>query len=409
MKILIINCGSSTLKFKVIETGHDTPLGHERSLAGGIIDGIGRLGEIRFAAEDGEGLREEREIRDHEMATDMMFDYLESIGLMKADGIEVVGHRVVHGGYRFVEPAIIDDKVIDTIEAMRNIAPLHNDPSLKAIRVARARLGSHFPMVAVFDTAFHRDMPERASYYAIPIELADKHHIRRYGFHGLAHRFMTDRYAMISGKSLGEIRLVTLQLGNGCSATAIDGGRSVDTSMGFTPLEGLMMGTRSGDVDPHLPGFLARHEGVEVEEVEGWLNTRSGLFGVSGCSQDMRELLKKESEGDPKASLAVEMFCYRVKKQIGDYLAALGGADAVVFGGGIGENSPEIRSRICAGMEWCGLALDEDINTGTIGSENRISKDNARIHAYVIRVDEEAVIARDTALCLHLLSEHLQR
>ncbi|MBU4321407.1 MAG: acetate kinase [Nitrospinae bacterium] len=409
MNVLIINCGSSTLKFKVMETRHDTPSCHERILAGGIIDRIGGQGEIRFKTEDGEDLREVREVKDYEIASDIMFDWIESIGLMKPGGIEAVGHRVVHGGYRFVEPAIIDDEVIDAIEAMRNIAPLHNDPSLKAIRSARARLGPHFPMVAVFDTAFHCNMPESASRYAIPIELADKHRIRRYGFHGLAHRFMAERYAIITERPLKELRLVTLQLGNGCSATAIDGGRSVDTSMGFTPLEGLMMGTRSGDVDPHLPGFLARHEGVDIEEVEDWLNRRSGLLGVSGHSNDMRELLGKKSKGDLRASLAVEIFCYRAKKQIGAYFAAIGGADAVIFGGGIGENSPEVRARICAGMEWCGLALDEDINAGTIGSENRISKDSARIHVYVIPVDEEAVIVRDTVLCLHIINRHLRR
>ncbi len=409
MNVLAINCGSSTLKFKVIETGRDTHLVHERSLASGIVDGIGRRGEIKFATENGEGLKEEREVKDHEMATEVMFDWLESIGLMEPGGIEAVGHRVVHGGYRFVEPTLIDDEAIDAIEAMRYIAPLHNDPSLKAIRAARARLGPQFPMVAVFDTAFHRNMPERASLYAIPIELADKHRIRRYGFHGLAHRFMAEQYAMISGKSLGEVRLVTLQLGNGCSATAIDGGRSVDTSMGFTPLEGLMMGTRSGDVDPHLPGFLARHEGVDIEEVEEGLNRGSGLLGLSGYSHDMRKLLKKESEGDPKASLAVEMFCYRVKKQIGAYFAAIGGADAVIFGGGIGENSPVVRARICEGMEWCGLTLDEDINARTVGLENRISKDSAGIHAYVIPVHEDVIIGRDTVLYLHLIKRHLRR
>jgi len=397
MKVLAINCGSSTLKFRVIESDINTPLGQERRLAGGLVDRIGRLGEVKFVTENGECFQETTEIADHGMATQRVFDWLKSLGLMEQDGIEAVGHRVVHGGSRFVEPTLINDRLIDAIEAMKYLAPLHNDPSLKAIRAANRILDPAIPMVAVFDTAFHSRMLEQASYYAIPPELTMKHHIRRYGFHGLAHRYMTERYAVITGESLEGVKLVTLQLGNGCSATAVEGGHSVDTSMGFTPLEGLMMGTRSGDIDPHLIGYLAQREGVDIDEVEGWLNTRSGLLGVSGLSQDMRELLKAESQGDENAALAVEMFCYRVKKQIGAYLAALNGADAVVFGGGIGENSPAVRARICTGMEWCGLIIDDEQNAKTVGSENRITKDSARIHAYVIPVDEEIIIARDTA------------
>jgi len=255
-------------------------------------------------------------------------------------------------------------------------------------------------MVATFDTAFHRTLSEGASRYAIPLELADKHRIRRYGFHGLAHRYMTERYAAITGTPLEGVKLVTLQLGNGCSATAIEGGRSVDTSMGFTPLEGLMMGTRSGDVDPSLAGFLARREAVDIEAAEAWLNTRSGLLGVPGRSSDMRELLEAEAAGDDRAALAVEMFCYRARKYVGACLAALGGADAVVFGGGIGENAPPVRARICAGMGWCGLMLDEERNARTVGSEGRISTDDSWVHAYVIQVNEAAIIAADTARCL---------
>jgi acetate kinase len=243
-------------------------------------------------------------------------------------------------------------------------------------------------------------MPERASRYAIPQELAAKHHIWRYGFHGLAHRYMTERYVAITSTPMARVKLITLQLGNGCSATAVEGGRSLDTSMGFTPLEGLMMGTRSGDVDPSLVAFLARREGVSVEAVEGWLNTRSGLLGVSGRSRDMRELLEAERQGDHRAALAVEMFCYRVRKCIGAYLSVLGGAHAIVFGGGIGENAPTVRARICVGMDWCGLTLDQDRNAATIGVEERISADYAKVHAYVIPVDEAVIIARDTAGCL---------
>ena len=400
MKILVINCGSSTLKFQAIELNENAPLGRERRLGHGLVDRIGRRGEMKFVAENGERFQETTEITDHGMAARRVFEWLKSLGLMGQDGIEAVGHRVVHGGPDFVEPTLVDDRVIDAIETMRYLAPLHNEPSLKAIHAARAILGATLPMVAVFDTAFHSGMPERSSRYAIPNELAMKHHIRRYGFHGLAHRYMVERYAMITKKVLEKVKLVTLQLGNGCSATAINGGRSVDTSMGFTPLEGLMMGTRSGDVDPHLIGYLVNREGVNISEVEKWLNGKSGLLGISGSSQDMRELLMAESQGDENAALAVEMFCYRVKKQIGAYLATLDGAEAVIFGGGIGENSPTVRARICEGMEWFGMAIDENRNNSMTGIEGKISTDDAKVEIYVITVDEAVMIARDSGDCL---------
>jgi acetate kinase len=289
---------------------------------------------------------------------------------------------------------------LEAIEAISNLALLHNHPSIQAIRAAKNTLGSSIPVVAVFDTTFHSNMPERACRYPIPAELTEKYHIWRYGFHGIAHRFMTERYMVITSTPLEKIKIITLQLGSGCSATAVQGGCSVDTSMGLTPLEGLMMGTRSGDVDPHLPGFLAQREGISVSEAEVLLNTKSGLLGVSGYSQDMRELLKRESEGDENAALAVEMFCYRVQKQIGAYLAALRGTDAVIFGGGIGENSPEVRSRISEGMEWCGMVIDKDRNKNMIGKEGRISADDAKVGIYVIPVDEAVMIARDAVHCL---------
>jgi acetate kinase len=394
MKILVINCGSSTLKFQLIETDGDAA----RRLARGIVDRIGGRANIDFAPAEGEPRQETAAVGDHDQATRQVLAWLESVSLLGA--LDGVGHRVVHGGDRFLEPTLIDDEVVAAIEALTDLAPLHNAPSLRAIRAARAVLGAGAPMVATFDTAFHRTLPERASRYAIPLELADRHRIRRYGFHGLAHRYMTERYAAISATPLEQVKLVTLQLGNGCSATAVEGGRSVDTSMGFTPLEGLMMGTRSGDVDPSLAGYLARREGVDIEEAEAWLNTRSGLLGVSGRSSDMRELLDAEAGGDERAALAVDMFCYRVRKYVGAYLAGLGGANAVIFGGGIGENAPLVRARICAGMGWCGLTLDEERNARTVGSEERISTDDSRVHAYVISVDEAAVIARDTVRCL---------
>ncbi len=348
MKVLVINCGSSTLKFELMEMGEDTssPSRRERRLAWGIVDKIGRHGSAEFDTEQGKSLREVREVADHSEATRLVLAWLESANVYEIGGLNAVGHRVVHGGERFAEPTLIDSQVLEAIDEVSNLAPLHNLPSLAAIREARSVLGTAIPMVATFDTAFHRTLPEPASHYAIPSELAAKHHIRRYGFHGLAHRYMMERYAAMTAAPLEEAKLITLQLGNGCSATAIEGGRSVDTSMGFTPLEGLIMGTRSGDVDPTLAGFLARREHVEIETAEDWLNTRSGLLGVSGLSTDMRELLEAERGGEEQASLAVEMFCYRIKKYIGAYLAVLNGADGIIFGGGIGENTPEVRARI---------------------------------------------------------------
>jgi acetate kinase len=398
LKVLVINCGSSTLKFELIETDGGAGPDQQRRLAHGIVDRIGGPAVLEFAVGDDERHRETARVDDHDDATRRVLGWLGSTGLLGS--LDGVGHRVVHGGDRFQEPTLIDDDVVAAIEALTDLAPLHNAPSLRAIRAARVVLGSDVPMVATFDTAFHRTLPERAWRYAIPLDIAQKHRIRRYGFHGLAHRYMTERYAAITATPLERVKLVTLQLGNGCSAAAVEGGRSVDTSMGFTPLEGLMMGTRSGDVDPSLAGFLARREGVDIEEAEAWLNTRSGLLGVSGRSSDMRELLEAEAGGDGRAALAVDLFCYRVRKYVGAYLAALGGADAVVFGGGIGENAAPVRAQICAGMGWCGLTLDEERNARTVGSEGRISRDDSRVHAYVILVDEAAVIARDTMRCL---------
>jgi acetate kinase len=395
MTVLTINCGSSTLKFQLLRVTPGRTAGVSAdSLARGGVDRVGGGGRFEAAVSGGVPVRETY-AGDHADATRRVFDWLRGAGLL--DDLEAVGHRVVHGGDRFATPAVIDDEVLRAVEAVSDLAPLHNRPALAAIHAARAALGGRVPMVAVFDTAFPRTLPPRAAHYAIPSELAEKHSVRRYGFHGIAHRYMAERYAELAGPSA---RLVTLQLGNGCSAAAVDGGRCVDTSMGFSPLEGLMMGTRSGDIDPSVVGYLAAREGVGPADVEGWLNTRSGLLGVSGRSPDMRDLLRAEAGGDARAALAVEMFCYRVRKCVGAYLAALGGADAVVFGGGIGENSPAVRDRVCAEMAWCGLRLDPHANAAAVGNEGRISPDGATIHAFVIPVDESIVIARDTLGCL---------
>ena len=401
MKVLIFNCGSSTLKFEVLALDEDTASGQEQQLARGIIERVGGDAMLKFTNDRGQRLQETAKVTDHGSATRHALDWLKSLGYLEANGIDGVGCRVVHGGPHFLEPTLIDDRVLEAIETISHLALLHNHSSIKAIRAAKVMLGSAIPMVAVFDTTFHSDMPDRACRYPIPVELTEKHHIWRYGFHGIAHRYMLERYEVATSTPLEKTRIITLQLGSGCSATAIQRGRSIDTSMGLTPLEGLMMGTRSGDVDPHLPGFLAQREGISLAEAETLLNKKSGLLGVSGYSQDMRELLQRESEGDPDATLAIEMFCYRVQKQIGAYLAVLGGAEAIIFGGGIGENSPPVRSHICAGMEWCGIAIDENRNNNMIGREGEISADDAKVKIYVVPVDEAVMIARDTVHCLH--------
>ena len=400
MRVLVVNCGSSTLKFQLIDTAkEDAAPAAERHLARGVIERIGKQASLDFQA-GSHAYQDTAAIADHEEASRRMLAWLDTAGFLAPGGLDAVGHRVVHGGPDFVAPARLDDDVIAALTQLRELAPLHNEPALAAIQAARAVLSDRVPMVAVFDTAFHYTMPAWAAQYAIPRHLATKYHLRRYGFHGLAHRSMSEGYAALTATPLDQCRLITLQLGSGCSAAAIEAGRSVDTSMGFTPLEGLMMGTRSGDVDPALPGFLARKEGVETAEVESWLNTRSGLLGVSERSNDMRELLAAAGQGEAGAELAVAMFCYRVRKYIAAYLAVLNGADAVLFGGGIGENAPEVRARICVQMEWCGLRLDMARNTAAHETPARISTDDATLHAYVMPVDEAGIIARDTAHCL---------
>ena len=392
MKILVLNCGSSTLKFQLIETHGATV---QRKLARGVVDRIG--GESTFKFEViGDPAQEGKVAADnHEAATVKVIEWLNSNS--RLGSVEAVGHRVVHGGDKFESAVRIDESVIKILDSLCDLAPLHNPSSVRGIHAARKVLGVAVPMVAAFDTSFHQTIPERAAVYALPYELATRHNIRRYGFHGLAHQYSATRYGELAGKAPDQINIVTLHLGNGCSACAIRNGMSIDTSMGFTPLEGLVMGTRSGDLDPALVAHLARLEGID--ETETLLNSRSGLLGVSGISSDMRELIAVY-EKNPRARLAIDVFCYRARKYLGAYLAALEGADAVVFSGGIGEHLPFIRKEICGGMEWCGLLLDHAQNDSVVGREGRISAAEARIQVFVIPSDEEAVIARATASLL---------
>jgi acetate kinase len=397
MRVLVLNCGSSTLKFQLIEVETGSPsTANERKLAVGLVDRIGGDASYRFTAGDGAPMEGRATIHDHDRAVRAVTDWLDSAELRRPDA---VGHRIVHGGDRFTGAALIDDGVIAALEALCELAPLHNPGALKGIRAARAILGDAVPMVAVFDTSFHHTIPEFAATYALPHELAQKHKIRRYGFHGLAHQYDSARYAALAGKRDAEVNVVTLHLGNGCSVSAIRGGRSVDTSMGFTPLEGLVMGTRSGDLDPALVSYLARKESVAAAEVEGWLNQRSGLLGVSGLSSDMRELIAAY-EANSRARLAVEVFCHRARKYLGAYLAVLGGAEAVIFSGGIGENAPLVRERICRDMEWCGMMLDPSLNAAVHGQDGSISRADSPIKVFVIHTDEETIIARETARAL---------
>jgi acetate kinase len=406
MRILVINSGSSSIKFRLAEIVEENGTVATRpALLEGAVKGIGGAGSLDVGGEQLSRSTLVVEARDHTQAMRVVMSWLgDSPG-----SIEAVGHRVVHGGDRYVESTVITDQVEAGIDALSELAPLHNPACLAGIRGAKAALGSTVPMVAVFDTAFHRTMPEVARHYAIPTELADRHHIRRYGFHGIAHASLANGYAVCTGNSLKEARIITLQLGNGCSVAAIDKGKSVDTSMGFTPLEGLVMGTRSGDIDPSIVSYLSEREKVEPAEVERWLNQRSGLLGLSGRSNDMRELLRAvEQEGDQCAEFAVDLFCYRVRKYLGAYLAVLGGADAIVFGGGIGENAPEVRKRICRNMGWCGLRIKADLNHTAVGlrpgSGGKISTDDSRVAVYVVAADEETWIAKETARCVRAIN-----
>jgi acetate kinase len=385
MIVLALNCGSSSIKFQAV----DTEARHR--LARGLIERLGERAHARFQAPGAANVDEAAPIPGYAEGVHRITGWLERIGVT----VEAVGHRVVHGGARFVEPALVDEAVMAAIEALDELAPLHNAPSLAGIRAARAVLGG-LPMVAVFDTAFHARLPPHASTYAIPEALAARHGIRRYGFHGTSYRSVLTGYGELTGRRPEGDRIIALHLGNGCSVSAIAGGRSVDTSMGLTPLEGLVMGTRAGDLDPAIVDYLARREGVTAAEVTRWLNTRSGLSGLSATSSDVRDLLAAEAS-DPRARLALDVFCYRARKYVGAYLAVLGGADALVFSGGIGEHASIIRARIVAGMEWCGVTLDAARNEEAVGRAARISAEGARLAAYVIPTDEERVIAEETA------------
>jgi acetate kinase len=409
MNVLVLNCGSSSVKFQVIATdpGRIAQNADQR-LARGIIERIGGEAVCSFQIEGKPKQLSTAQLRDIRAAVDFITRWICSAesgidAIQSVSDIHAVGHRVAHGGEQFTQSALIGEDVLRGIEDSIDLAPLHNPSNIKGILAARELFGAGMPQVAVFDTAFHQTLPEHAYLYALPYQFYRRHKIRRYGFHGTSHRYVAYRYRHLLNIPREQVNIITLHLGNGCSATAIKAGNSIDTSMGLTPLEGLVMGTRSGDIDASIIDFLMSKEGLTTQEIEGLLNKQSGLLGISGLTNDMRELLDEARENkDRRALLAIELFCYRARKYIGSYLAAMGGADAIVFTGGIGENSAEIRSRICQGLEWCGLQLDTAVNSAkTNGKEGLISATDSRLKAYVIPTDEELLIARDTVRCVH--------
>lgn len=393
MKILVINSGSSSLKYKLFD------MERERELAAGLIEKIGEK-EGHSTLKAGRTIEHHDPVTDHAAAFSLMTRDLIASGVIASlDDVDAVGHRVVHGGEKFSDPTLIDNEVAETIEALIPLAPLHNPANLTGIKAARDAAGA-IPHVAVFDTAFHQSMPKHAYLYALPHELYETLGIRRYGFHGTSHRFIAKEAAQFLGKPLDSLNMITLHLGNGDSAAAIRQGKSIDTSMGMTPLEGLIMGSRSGDVDPEIIFFLMNKLDKSPEAIDRMLNKESGLKGICGAN-DMREIIAMAKSGDEWADLAVKMFVYRVKKYIGAYAAILGHLDCVVFTGGIGEHSAHIRRLVCEGLETIpGLLIDPEMNEKADDETTLISRPESPVRVVVVPTNEELEIARETRTLL---------
>ena len=391
MKVLVLNAGSSSLKFELF----DMPA--ERALASGLVERIGEQGSRLVWSAPGDEVVVTMPIADHARALELVLFGLTSspeAPLSSLDEVGAVGHRVVHGGEAFARTVRITPEVEAAIEDNVELAPLHNPPNLLGIRVARQALPA-VPHVAVFDTAFHQTLPPCAFLYALPYEQYTQGKVRRYGFHGTSHRYVAERAAALLGRPLDQLRLITCHLGNGASLAAIDGGRSVDTSMGLTPLEVLVMGTRCGDLDPALPLFLQRQRGMSAEQVDRLLNKQSGMLGLSGVSNDLRSIERAAGDGDERAKLALDVYCYRIRKYVGAYTAVLGEVDALVFTAGVGENSDTVRAGVLEGMGPMGYALDPAKNDGLRGREADISAEGSRARILVVPTDEELAIARD--------------
>jgi acetate kinase len=391
MKILVVNCGSSSIKYQLFEMPQREVLGK------GMVERIGEPGSALSHTSHGHTERRPTEVATHEQGLELVLRALtEGPGklLDRIDEIEAVGHRVVHGADEFTGSVLINDQVLATIERVAHLAPLHNPPNLAGIRAATRAL-PRAAQVACFDTAFHTTLPPVAYTYALPYMLCEQYRIRRYGFHGTSHRYVSGRAAQLLGAAPEAVNLITCHLGNGCSMAAVQRGRSIDTTMGLTPLEGLVMGTRTGDLDPAILFYLGDN-GYDIATLNRICNTKSGLIGISGSSNDLRTLGEKAAGGDARARLAIDVFCYHVKKYIGAYLAVLGAVDAVVWTGGIAEHGWRIRAQCCEGLSELGIVLDPHRNAEVVGREGEIQTACSRVRLLVIPTDEEGVIAADT-------------
>ena len=396
MKVLVLNCGSSSIKYKLFD------MDHKAVIAQGGIEKIGLKDSfLKLTLPNGEKKVLEKDIPEHTVGVEFILQTLTSAeyGVVKSmDEIGAVGHRMVHGGEKFSQSVLLTPEVLEAFAACNDLAPLHNPANLKGVHAISAIL-PHVPQVGVFDTAFHQTMPDYAYMYAVPYELYQKYGVRRYGFHGTSHRYVSKRVCEFLGVNPEEQRIITCHIGNGGSITAIKGGKSVDTSMGLTPLEGLMMGTRSGDIDAGAVTYIMEKEGLDAAGMSGLLNKKSGVMGVFGESSDMRDLEAAVAAGNPRARLAENMYFYRIKKYIGAYAAALGGVDIIVFTGGVGENQASARWGACEGLEFMGVKLDAEKNK-VRGEEAVISTDDSKVKVVVIPTDEELMIASDTLAIL---------
>ncbi len=393
MKILVINAGSSSLKYQLID------MRDESVIAKGVCERIGDGGKIKHKTADGREYVEEVDFPTHTEAFEKLVEVLstgEYAVVQSMSEISAVGHRIVQGAEYFSESVLVTDEVLSTIENISDLAPLHNPAHVKAIRACQKVFGKEVPEVVVFDTAFHQTMPPRAYMFGLPYDYYEKYNVRKYGFHGTSHRFVSARLGELIGKNIKDLKIITCHLGNGSSICAVNGGQSVDTSMGFTPLDGLMMGTRSGSVDPSAVLYIMEKEGFTPKEMSDVLNKKSGNLGISRISSDDRDLRKAAAEGNPMASLAGEMFRYQIKRYIGAYAAAMGGLDALVFTGGIGENSYSLREAVCDHMEFLGIEFDKAKNEGVRGEELEISKLSSKVKVWIVPTNEELLIARDT-------------
>ncbi len=391
MKVLVINCGSSSLKYQVIDSES------EKVLAKGLCERIGIDGRLVYQPAGSDKIKTEVAMPTHKEAVKLVLDALvnpENGVLKSLDEIGAVGHRIVHGGEKFTESAVITDEMLKKVEECNELAPLHNPANIIGINACR-ELMPGVPMVGVFDTAFHQTMPAKAYMYAVPYECYEKYGVRRYGFHGTSHSFVSKRAAEVAGIDLHNSKIIVAHLGNGASISAVLNGKSVDTSMGLSPLEGLVMGTRSGDIDPTAVEYIARKEGLDFDGVMNLLNKKSGVLGVSGVSSDFRDLRAAADEGNKRAKLAVDMFCYRVAKYIGAYTAAMNGVDLIAFTAGVGENNGFVRSQICDYLGFMGVQIDAKANE-VAGEERKISNDDSKVLVYVIPTNEELAIARET-------------